>query len=132
MPASTALIKPFLIPISRTPRKRCDGSRTSPPRINRSNLSLGPIAARTAPGRASAAKDKTKRRRSIVWLTAVSSFCLLSQGLRDILHQIFYVLDADRKAHQVRRAQRARPFDARTVLGKALHRPERRRLLEDA
>src|SRR5437764_1213040 len=44
-------MRPLRIPMSRMPRRREAGSSRSPPRITRSNLSAGPMAARTAAGR---------------------------------------------------------------------------------
>src|SRR5262245_41408487 len=71
MSASTASTTPNRMPMSRRARSFWLGSRTSPPLITRSNLSCGPIAARTArPTRPEAASAETapaparKRRRA--------------------------------------------------------------------
>jgi hypothetical protein len=49
MSASIASIFAKRMPMSRLPRSLSAGSSSSPPLITRSNLSSGPIAARTAP-----------------------------------------------------------------------------------
>ena len=68
MSACTASITPLRIPMSRIPRNFWLGSRTSPPLINRSNLSLGPIAARASsgsvPATVAAPRASRNRRRS--------------------------------------------------------------------
>src|SRR3954471_6169440 len=67
MSASIASILPKRMPISRLPRSFWLGSSRSPPLMTRSNLSLGPIAARTAEAIVLAASTPpmpaTKRRR---------------------------------------------------------------------
>src|SRR6185436_9275174 len=69
--ASTASTRPLRRPTSRTAFRRCAGSSTWPPLMTRSNLSFGPIAARTAAGSAAIVAAAAKRiihsRRVIVW-----------------------------------------------------------------
>src|SRR5438552_8067732 len=73
MSASIASILPARMPISRLARSFWPGSSSSPPLMTRSNLSSGPIAARTArlmvPTAKAAPIPATKRRRACKLIT---------------------------------------------------------------
>src|SRR5580704_17895302 len=61
--ASSASTTPQRMPTSRLPRSDWLGSSTSPPLINRSNLSFGPMAAMAFLDSAAAAADPVKERK---------------------------------------------------------------------